>query len=149
MSIGIRNFFKNSATQAVAASTTLVAVTGLTVPVAAGQTVCIDFFLPFSVGATGGFKFNLAVPAGGTSYLAAFEAIDGVTASPGAQVALVITAAADFANAWAVAGNHYVNCKATIVNGATAGNITMQFACNSAANAITILNGAFADVVKL
>jgi hypothetical protein len=149
MSIGIRNFFKNSATQAVAASTTLVAVTGLTVPVAANQTVCIDYFIPFSVGATGGFRFNVGVPAAGAAYLAAFEAIDGVTASPGAQVAVVITAAADFANAWAVAGNHFVKASVTIVNGANAGNITLQFACNTAANAITILNGAWADVVKL
>ncbi len=146
--IGQRTFFKTAAAQPVAASTVLVAVTGLTVPIAAGQTACIDFFLPFSVGATGGFKFNLAVPAGGAAYLAAFEAIDGVTASPGAQVASVITAAADFANAWAVAGNHMVKCSATIVNGATAGNVTMSFACNSAANAITILSGAYADVTK-
>lgn len=149
MAIGIRNFFKNSASQAVAASTTLVAATGLTVPVAANQTVCLVFFLPFSVGATGGFKFNLAVPANGTSYLASFEAVDCVTAAPGSQVGLTITAAADFANAWAVAGNHFAICKATIVNGATAGNITMQIACNSAANTFTLLNGAFVDVVKL
>lgn len=149
MSIGIRNFFKNSATQQVAASTTLVAVTGLPVPVAAGQTVCISYVIPFSVGATGGFKFFLDLPAGGTSMLASFEAIDGVTASPGAQVALVQTSAANFANAWAVAGNHLCRIDVTVVNGATAGNVTLQFACNTAANAITILNGAWADVVKL
>lgn len=149
MSIGLRNFFKNSANQQVAASVALVAVTGLTIPVAANQTVCIKYFIPFLVGASGGFRFNVAVPAGGTSFLAAFEAIDGITASPGAQVALVQTASADFANAWAVAGNHMMVANVTVVNGATAGNITLSFACNSAANAISVLNGATADVVKL
>jgi len=149
MSIGIRNFFKNSAAQQVAASTTLVAVTGLQVPIAANQTVKIRYVIPFSVGATGGFKFFIDVPAAGTSFMAAYEAIDGVTASPGAQVALVQTAAANFANAWAVAGNHLMICEATIVNGANAGNVTLQFACNSAANAIDVLNGASAEVVRL
>jgi hypothetical protein len=133
----------------VAASTALVAVTGLPVPVAAGQTVKIRYAIPFSVGATGGFKFFIDVPAGGTYFMAAFEAIDGITAAPGSQVALVQQAAANFANAWAVAGNHLMNAEVTIVNGATAGNITLQFACNSAANAITVLRGASADVVTL
>ena len=149
MSIGIRNFFKNSANQQVAASVVLVDVTGLPVPVAANQTVCLRYKIPFSVGATGGFRFNLAVPAGGTAYMAAMYAFDGVTVAPGVQVGQVITAAADFANAWAVAGNHHCTIDAVIVNGATAGNITLKFACNSAANAINVLAGASVDVVKL
>jgi len=149
MSIGIRKVFITTADQPVAASTALVAVTGLPVPVAANQTVKIRYSIPFSVGAAGGFKFFLDLPAGITAMVAAFEAIDGVTASPGAQVALVQQAAANFANAWAVAGNHVMNADVTIINGATAGNITLQFACNSAANAITVLRGASADVVTL
>jgi hypothetical protein len=149
MSIGIQTIFKNTANQPVAASTALVAVTGLTVPVAANQTVVLDYHIPFSVGATGGFRFNLAVPAGGSKYTASLFAFDGVTAAPGVQVGVVQTAAADFANAWAVAGNHMLIVKATIVNGATAGSITLQFACNTAANAINVLAGASVRVVTL
>ena len=149
MSIGIRKVFITTADQPVAASTALVAVTGLPVPVAAGQTVKIKYHIPFSVGATGGFKFFIDAPAAVTYFMASFEAVDGVTASPGAQVALVQQAAANFANAWAVAGNHKCEIDVTIVNGVNAGNITLQFACNSAANAITVLRGASADVVTL
>lgn len=149
MSIGLRTFFRKSANQQVAASTALVSCTDLTVPVAANQKISIKYVLPFSVGATGGFKFNVAVPAGGTAYMAAMFAFDGVTVAPGVQVGQVITAAADFANAWAVAGNHRCVIEVLIENGATAGNIDLKFACNSAANAINILRGATADVVTL
>lgn len=149
MAVGIPGIFKTSVNQPVAASTALVDVTGLTVPIAAGQTICCDFYVPFSVGATGGFKFNLAVPAAGTAYNAALFAYDGVTAAPGVQVGVVQTAAADFANAWAVAGNHMLIIHATIVNGLTAGNIQLKFACNSAANAINILAGAYVKITKL
>jgi len=149
MSVGIRTFFKKTGTQAVAASTALVSVSGLTVPIAAGQTKSVKYWIPFSVGATGGFKFNVAVPAAGTAYTVSVFAFDGVTAAPGSQVGAVITANADVANAWAVAGNHMALIEAVIINGVTAGNIDLQFACNSAANAITILSGATADVVTL
>lgn len=149
MSIGIRKIFKNAANQQVAASVALVDATGLSVPIAANQTLILRYVLPFSVGATGGFRFNVAVPAGGVSYTASMFAHDGVTAAPGSEFGNVITAAADFTNAWAVAGNHLCLIEATIVNGATAGNVTLKFACNNAANAINILNGAFVEVVVL
>jgi len=146
--IGQRTFFRTLADQPVAASTALVAVTGLPVPIAAGQTVCISYVIPFSVGATGGFKFFIDAPAAVAAFQASFEAIDGITASPGAQVALVQIAAANFANAWAVTGNHLCRIDVTITNGVNAGNVTLQFACNSAANGITVLRGATADVTK-
>lgn len=147
--IGIRKIFRLTANVAVAASTALVDLTDLNVPIAASQRVKVRFWLPFSVGATGGFKFNLAVPAGGTAYLATLQVVDGTAAAPGNEVATVQTAAADFANAWANTGNHYLLVEAMVTNGATAGNITLKMACNSAANAITALAGGTSEAVVL
>jgi hypothetical protein len=149
MSIGIRTFFRKSANQTVTASVTLVDCTGLIVPVAALEIVTIRLFLPFTLGASGGFKFQITVPAGGTSFLNSYVVTDGVTATPGAIIAATQTSSAAFANALAVAGTHQLEADIDIVNGTTAGNIALQFACNSAAGAIIALAGGKMDVVKL
>jgi len=149
MAIGIRSFFRKSADQAVAASATLVDATDLSVPIAAGQTLKIGIYAPFTVGATGGFKFQVVVPAAGTSFLQSYVVTDGVTASPGAIISASITASASFANALAVAGTHMLQSEVEVVNGATAGDVKLQFACNSAANGITLLKGSYFDVIAL
>lgn len=149
MSLGIRSFFRKAALQTVTASVTLVDCTDLIVPVGAGQIVSIDLFLPFTLGASGGYKFQILVPAGGVSFQNNYVVTDGVTASPGAIIAATQTSSAAFANALAVAGTHQLSAHIDIVNGVNAGNITLQFACNSAAGAIIALAGGKMDVVKL
>lgn len=151
---GIKNFVRLLADQAVAASTTLVDLgTGASLfsfPIKATKQYLVEIFLPFSVGATGGFKFQLTSTQTLVDYLAGFEAIDGVTASPGAQVALVTATQAAFANAWAVAGNHMAQVNASFKGHATAdATLTVQFACNIAANAITVLKGAYMTVTQV
>ena len=140
--IGLRTMYKVAANVVVNASTVLV-TTGLTSPIAVNQTQNIRAWIPFTVGATGGFKFQLLVPAGGTLFEASWEVNDPVTPS---TVLALQNASAAFANALAVAGSHWVKLDATIVNGATAGNVDLQVACNSAANGITVLASAWMDV---
>ncbi len=147
MSIGNRLYFRKSADQAVAASVTLVDCTDLSVPIAANQKARIYLFVPFTLGATGGYKFQIVVPAAGTSFKNSYKVIDAVTAPPVFVEADTQTSSAAFANALAVAGTHQLVCEIDIVNGATAGTIKLQFACNSAANSITALAGGYMDVV--
>lgn len=149
MSIGLRRFYKKAADQTVTASTALVDVTDLVAPVAANQKIKVTWWIPFSTGASGGFKLLITTPAALTNFIASLQAVDGTAAVPGSEVAVVQTAAANFANAWAVAGNHYFQIEAFIENGANAGNIGLQMACNSAAGALSALRGAWMDVVVL
>lgn len=141
--IGIRNIYRVAANVQVAASTVLV-TTGLTSPIAANQKQTIRCWVPFTVGATGGFKFQLVLPAGNTC-LATYRVDDPVTP----QQILALNANNNaFANALAVAGSHWIEMEFDVINGATAGDADLQVACNSAANAITVLVGAKMEVVK-
>lgn len=154
MQPGLLSFVRLAADQSVAASTVLVdlgaGTTAFSFTLPANKTVMLKAFLPFTVGATGGFKLQLTASQTPVDYTAAWEAIDGVTASPGAQVASIITAQAAFANAWAVAGNHEIQLNASLKGHATlSATVTIQFACNSAANAITILKGAFMELIQI
>lgn len=145
----IRNNQRLAANQTVAASVALVDVglttNAFTYPIAAGQRVHFRIKMGFTLGATGGFRFRLDGPAAPTSYLNCQEVNDGVTASPGAQIESVITVMADFANALAVAGNHALEMEGDFV-ASVAGNLKLQFACNTAANAITLLQGGWMEV---
>jgi len=146
---GITNKTELEASQTVTASVTLVDVTGFTIPIAIGQKIHFRIKAGFTVGASGGFKFRLDAPAVPTRYLNIQEVNDGVTASPGAQIVSVVTALGDFANAFAsVAGNHTLAMEGTIVASA-AGNVKLQFACNSAAGAIIMLAGSFMEVTTM
>lgn len=144
MAIGIRTAFIKTADTAFAASTALLTV-GLTSPVAAGQTQKIRAWVPFSVGATGGIRAQIVVPAGGTIFLATIKLFN--TIAPSLTTALQ-TASAAFTDAIANAGNHWVEIEATIVNGATSGDVDIQFAQNTAANTTTIRRGAVMEVIK-
>lgn len=145
MSVGIRNFFRMSADVQVAASTALV-TTGLKSPIAANQSQKVRIWLPFTVGATGGIKLQVVVPAGGSLFNATIMLVDTVTP---AITTATQNASAAFTNALAAAGQHWIAVEAFIINGATAGNVDVQIACNSAANAITALKGATMEVIKL
>lgn len=141
MSIGNWVPLRTTANQAVTSSTALVSCSfNSTIPIKASEKAHARFVLPFSVGAAGGFKFQLVVPAGGTSFQNSILVVDTVT--PGVLGANQTSSAA-FANALAVAGTHICYMDFDIVNGSTAGVIDLQFAQNSSnGTPITILLGA-------
>lgn len=142
--IGIRTFFRVAADIPVAASVALVS-TGLTSPIAAGQTQKFRAWIPITVGATGGVRLQVVVPAAGTLFLTTIKLFDTITP---ALTTAIQTASAAFTNALAQAGNHWLEVEGTIVNGVNAGNVDIQMACNTAANQLTILAGGSMDVVK-
>lgn len=155
MQPGIKTFVRLGADQPVTASTALVdlgtGTTAFSFTLKAGKKVLINAKMPFSVAAAGGFKFQLTASQVPAAYSAAWEALDGVTAAPGAQVVSVLTAQAAFQNPWAaVAGNHLMNLSGSLQGHATLdATITIQFACNSAAGAINVLQGAWMEVTQL
>jgi len=147
MGLGIRNFIRKSADQTVTASVTLVDVTEFTTPIAAGQRVYIKYSIAFTVGASGGYKFQWVVPAAPTTFRNSYQVVDAATATPVFVEADTQTASAAFANALAVAGTHQLNGELDFVNGANAGTVTLQFACNSAAGAIVFGLGSSMDII--
>jgi len=144
MSIGIRSIFVKSANTVVTSSVALVTV-GLLSAIAAGQTQKIRAWVPFSVGATGGLRLQLVVPAGGAIFNATIKLFN--TVAPSLTTAAQAASAA-FTNAAANAGTHWVEVEATIVNGATAGSVDLQFAQNTSdALSLTVLRGGSMEVV--
>lgn len=116
------------------------------VRVAAGQTVMVKYWVKFTVGATGGIRLQLVVPAGGTIFSATIRLNN--TVAPSSTIATQQASAA-FTNALANAGTHWVEVEAHIVNGATAGTIDLQMAQNTSdALTLTILRGAKVEVTK-
>lgn len=143
--IGIRNFFAKLANQVITSSAALV-TTGLTSPIAANQTQKLVWWVPFTVGATGGIRAQIVVPAGGVLFNATIELFN--TIAPSLTTATQAASAA-FTNALANAGQHWIRIEATIVNGTTAGNVDLQMAQNTSdALSLTILRGGTCDVVK-
>jgi len=135
---GIQKFVRLAA-NVVAANATL-ANTGLVIPIAANQRLTGTAILFITVGATGGLRLSLTVPAGGSAYAADYTLVNNVASSvAGAFQA----AAAAFANAAANAGTHQVTVNFDIVNGSTAGNVVLQFAQNTTdALTATLLAGS-------
>lgn len=152
MSIGIRNSFRLTASQTVAASTVLVTMgantTGNSFQFNLGiaQRAHIRGWVPFTLGATGGYKFQIASTQTLTNFVNTYIVEDTVTP---AQITGIQTSSAAFANALAVAGNHFLNFDCDVLMGSTAGVVSLQFACNSAANSIIALQGAWMDVTFL
>lgn len=145
MSVGIRTAFVTTANQ-LFTSNVVLATVGLTSPIAAGQTQKFRAWIPFSVGATGGIRAQIVVPAGGAAFIASITLNN--TVAPSTTIAAQ-TASAAFTNAAANAGNHWLEVEGTIVNGATAGNIDIQIAQNTSdALTLTVLRGAEMEVTK-
>jgi hypothetical protein len=143
--IGLRTFFLTVANQVITSSAALVS-TGLTSPIAANQTQKLRFWVPFSVGATGGVRAQIVVPAGGVIFNATIKLYNSVAPS---LTTAVQAASAAFTNALANAGTHWLEIEVTIVNGATAGNVDLQMAQNTSdVLSLTILRGGSCDVVK-
>ncbi len=142
--IGIRNFFAKSAAQVITSSAALVSV-GLGSAIAAGQSQHFRAWVPFSVGATGGVRLQVVVPAGGALFNVTIKLFN--TVAPSLTTAAQAASAA-FTNALANAGTHWVEVEGTIVNGATAGTVDLQMAQNTSdALSLTILRGAVLDAI--
>lgn len=142
---GLRTLARIAAAIPVTNSAALVSV-GLVSPIAANAIQHLTYWIPFTVGATGGIRVQVVVPAGGVAFDASFYVRDEVT--PGTITAFQ-TASAAFTNALAVAGTHLLEVKVTVANGATAGNVDLQMAQNTAdANTLTILAGGVVEVQK-
>lgn len=144
MPIGIQRTFRITSNVVVTNSTTLVTV-NLASAVAASETQHLRYWIPFSVGAAGGVRAQIVVPAGGSLFLATFRIQDTVTP---AVIPALQTSSAAFTNALAVAGNHWLEIEATIINGTTAGNIDLRMAQNTAnAASLTVLAGGWCHAV--
>lgn len=147
----IRTTNRLIADQAVSASTTLATIQNSATDqfsflLPAGKVLAIRAEIPFSTAATGGFKFQLTCSSAPTDYMAAYVVFDGTDAT--IPITDVQASQAAFANAFALAANHLMKLVATIkANAAT--TVSLQFACNTAANAITVLKGAFIDLEQL
>jgi len=120
---------------------------GLLAPaIAAGQIVHARWWIPFSVGATGGVRAQIVVPAAGVLFNASFTLHN--TVAPSITDAMQVASAA-FTNALANAGNHWLEVEADIVNGVNAGTVDLQIAQNTVdVLSLTVLRGAWCDVVK-
>jgi len=143
---GILNTFKLAAAVAVAASVVPV-TSGLNQPIAAGQTKKFRWWLPISVGAAGGIRLQVTVPAAGTLFNCSI--VLNNTVAPSSTLAMQV-ASAVFTNALANAGNHWVEVEAEVVNGVNAGTVDLVFAQNTSdATPVTLLRGATLDVNTL
>jgi len=129
------------------ASNVTPASVGLVSPIGAGQTQKLRYWIPFNVGATGGIRAQIAVPAGGTIFLATIVLYNNV--APSITTSLQ-TASAAFTNAVANAGLSWLEIEATIVNGNTAGNVDLQIAQNTSdVLTLTVKRGGFVEVTKM
>ncbi len=146
MALGLRTFFI-ILLDIVRTSSAALVTSGLTSPIAAGQTQKIKAWIPFSVGATGGIRAQIVVPAGGTIFNATIKLFN--TVAPSLTTASQAASAA-FTNAAANAGTHWLEIEATIVNGLTAGNVDIQIGQNTSDPlSLTILRGGALEVVAV
>ena len=143
--IGLRTFYQISA-DIVRTSSAALVTTGLTSPVAASQTQHIRAWIPITVGATGGVRAQVVVPAGGTLFEVTIKLFN--TVAPSLTTAIQ-NASAAFTNALANAGSHWLEIEGYVLNGLTAGNIDIQMGQNTSdALSLTILKGGYMDVSR-
>jgi len=116
--------------------------------VTAGSTWSLRFYLPFSVGATGGVKLQLIGPAAPTFWTMSWKLFQ--FGAPGTLLdAATQVASTAIANAAAGAGTNYFEAEAVIKN-SVAGTLAMQFAQNSSVAAtLTMIQGGYMDVIQL
>lgn len=142
--LGLRTFFSTPANVTFTTNVALATI-GLTSPIAANQKQNFKAWIFFLLGATGGFKTEVVVPAGGSVYNVQITIFDGLTPAVDTET---ITAAASYGKALANAGKYYAQISGYIKNGATAGTIDIQCAQNSSdANTLTVYEGSFMDVI--
>src|SRR5258708_17193026 len=143
---GIANFgtitTRKTADQPITSSTTLTNDSDLTFPIAANEEwVCTIEVSAGSLLSTTGYKLAVTVPAGATMQATAIFNGDGGTSGSGRQTtsgSLIISSAAS-------AGNSTGTFRITvwILNGGTAGNVTLQWAQGtSSGTALTFFKGS-------
>lgn len=127
-----------AANQAVTSSIVLVDITGFTFALNAAKQLEWRLRGVFTLGATGGFRFRANSSSAPTAYNAEISITDVTTPT---RFNAAQSAAADFANASAVASNYSIIASGYILaNAAT--TFSLQFAQeNSTANPITLLQG--------
>jgi hypothetical protein len=143
--VGIISRALLAANQAVVSSIAPVPVPAFSFNIGAGKKAHVKYWIPFSLGATGGFRFIISAPAAPTAVLGSLVVSSETTANTfflSVQVAL-----AAFANASAVASDYLLQGEFTLENGVNAGAVDLNFAQeNSTAAPITLLRGAYAEV---
>lgn len=146
MAIGIYNVFDKTSDQVITSNAVL-ASAGLSSAIAANQRQVLRYHLPIAVGATGGVRVQVAVPAGGAAFIADIQLNN--TVAPSITTAAQ-TSSAVFTNALANAGEHFIIIWVYVANGATAGNVDLQIAQNTSdVLSLTLRRGANVTVVKL
>jgi hypothetical protein len=120
---------------------------GLLAPeIAVGQTIHATWWVPFSVGATGGVRAQLVTPAAVALFNCSITLHN--TVAPSITDAMQVASVA-FTNALANAGNHWLEVQAEVVNGVNAGTLDLQIAQNTVdVLSLTVLRGAWCDVTK-
>ena len=167
---GYRILKYNTATQTVSASTTFVDVVGagspatFTFPVLANEVWRVKYFIPMTFTNVGGAKFQLTGPAAPTAvaiisqpwlYNATSAAAAGIPKMQAPVTSFSSTFGA-FAAA-ATTDNTYTSSSATtmlvaeavIQNGATAGDVTLQIAQNTAAGTVVVGLGSYMEAEKM
>jgi hypothetical protein len=120
---------------------------GLSCAIAANQTIHVEAWIPFTVGATGGVRAQLVIPAAGTAYNQTIELHN--TVAPADPTAASATTNTVFTNALANAGTHWMVYTATVVNGATAGTLDLQMAQNTSdALSLVVLRGGYMTITS-
>lgn len=147
--IGIRTENITAAAVTTISNVTLATITGLTQAVAANTTWWMRFIIPFSVGATGGIRLQVVVPAAPTLFVHSYKLFQFGT--PGTLLdANVQVASAAITNAAAGAGTNYFESTLYFKNGVNAGNVSLQFAQNtSVAATLTILQGSIMEIYQM
>lgn len=148
-STGIRNLYGILAPIAITSSAVLQSLNlgGIGgIPIKKGQKIKVTYWVKFTLGATGGIRFQVAVPAVPASFQATFR-INNVVAP--SQTIGVQQSSAVVTNALANAGTHWIEVTVEITNGTTAGHVDLQMAQNTSdALTLTILQSADADTVQ-
>lgn len=96
----------------------------------------------FTLGATGGFRFQANTPAGFSIYNAVWNLYEDTTPNNFEFIFPTSLGIQDATNASGVADNYIVRAYGAVTNGATPGTFALQYAQNnSTANPITMLAG--------
>src|SRR4051794_31181449 len=111
--LGIKRFFSVAANIVVTNSVALV-TTGLLSAIAAGEQQKLRWWVPFSLGATGGVRAQIVVPAAVTLFQASILLVNTVAPS---LTSASQAASAAFTNAAANAGTHWFEINLIIING--------------------------------
>lgn len=118
-------------------------ITGFTFALGAGKQLQWRIRGVFTLGATGGFRFRANSSVAPTAYNAEWTVVDETTPATFNDAQ---SAAADFTNASAVAGNYTLKGDGYII-AAAATTFSLQFAQNnSTANDITLLRGMTLEI---